>query len=67
MSRKEEFSFEKALEELELTVQRLEEGDLTLDESIALYEMGVQLARQCEDALDKAQIRVEELTAVSSQ
>jgi len=62
-----EFSFEKAFEELEATVQRLEEGELTLDESIALYEKGTHLAKQCEEALDSAQVQVEELTPDSSQ
>lgn len=62
-----EFSFEEAFVELEATVQRLEEGELTLDESIALYEKGMRLAKQCEGALDAAQVQIEELTTDSSQ
>jgi exodeoxyribonuclease VII small subunit len=64
---KKEFSFEKAFEELEATVERLEEGELTLDESIAVYEKGMHLAKQCEGALDAAQVQIEELTTDSSQ
>jgi exodeoxyribonuclease VII small subunit len=56
-----ELSFEEALEELEAVVQRLEEGDLRLDETIALYERGVWLAQRCNDALDAAELRVEQL------
>jgi exodeoxyribonuclease VII small subunit len=56
-----ELSFEEAYRELEAAVRRLEEGSLTLDESIALYERGMRLARRCQAALDEAQLRVEQL------
>jgi exodeoxyribonuclease VII small subunit len=63
----EKVSFEEAVEELEDVVQRLEEGDLTLDETLALYERGIWLARRCNDALDAAELRVEQLGTTSGQ
>ena len=60
-------TFEKAYQELEGTVQRLEEGDLTLEEAIALYERGIYLARSCGDTLDAAELQVQELTLVDDQ
>lgn len=63
----EDLSFEKAFGELEETVQRLEEGDLTLDQAIALYEWGMALARRCGDTLDTAELKVQELAAVHGQ
>ena len=56
-----ELSFEEAFNQLEETVRRLEEGELSLDESIALFEMGVRLARHCEHLLDQAEIKVRQL------
>jgi exodeoxyribonuclease VII small subunit len=63
----DKLSFEKAFGELETTVQRLEEGDLTLDQAISLYERGMHLARRCGEALDAAELQVQELALVSSQ
>lgn len=56
-------SFEEALEELESLVSRMEKGELSLEESLKQYERGVELTRACEDALDKARQRIEELSA----
>jgi exodeoxyribonuclease VII small subunit len=63
----DKMSFEEALQELEATVHRLEEGDLTLEEAIALYERGMRLARHCTDALDAAELQVQKLTLISDQ
>lgn len=52
-------SFEKALEELESIVTKLEEGGLSLDESLALFEKGVKLARYLREELQKAEKKVE--------
>ena len=54
-------SFEQAVGELESTVQRLEAGDLSLTEAIALYERGMHLVQHCNDALDAAELQVQEL------
>jgi len=56
-----ELSFEEALVRLEEIVQRLEEGDLPLQEALALYEQGVALSRRCQDLLDEAELRVSQL------
>jgi exodeoxyribonuclease VII small subunit len=63
----DKMAFEEALQELESTVHRLEEGDLTLEEAIALYERGMRLARHCTDALDAAELQVQKLTLISDQ
>jgi exodeoxyribonuclease VII small subunit len=57
-------SFEAAFAELEAVVQQLEEGELSLEESIALYERGQMLARLCQEHLDQAELRVDQLDAV---
>lgn len=53
--------FDKALEELQGVVARLEEGGLPLEESIALYERGAALHDHCASLLDKAELRVQRL------
>ncbi len=55
-------TFEEAFRELEAVVQRLEQGDLPLDESLELYERGISLARQCSERLDAAELRVRQLS-----
>jgi len=59
----QDLAFEEALRELEEIVQRLEAGDLTLEASLALFERGQMLARRCNQQLDSASLRVEQLTA----
>jgi len=51
--------FEGAISELESIVKKLEEGDLTLEQSLALYERGVQLSRYCHTRLEEAERRIE--------
>ncbi len=63
MSEIAELTFEQALVELEEIVTKLEAGELTLEESLALFERGQQLANRCNVQLDKATLRVEQLTA----
>jgi len=57
-------SFEEASAALEEVVARLEAGRLPLDETVALYELGVRLAARCEQDLAQAELRVRELGAV---
>ena len=59
-------SFEKAIEELESIVKRLEEGKVPLEESVAIYERGEALKRRCEELLRQAEARVEKITLDSS-
>jgi exodeoxyribonuclease VII small subunit len=54
--------FESALAELETIVTRLEQGDLALEQSLALFERGVQLSRLCHAKLEDAERRIEILT-----
>ena len=56
-------SFEQALERLEVIVQELEGGSLTLEQSIERYEEGVRLSRGLTRTLDEAEKRIERLTA----
>jgi exodeoxyribonuclease VII small subunit len=53
--------FEGAIAELESIVKKLEEGDLPLEQSLALYERGVQLSRFCHARLEEAERRIEVL------
>jgi exodeoxyribonuclease VII small subunit len=52
-------SFEAALQRLENIVQRLEKGELPLEESLVLYEEGVRLARLCHGKLEEAEGKIE--------
>ncbi len=51
--------FESALAELDTIVRKMEEGDLTLEKSMELYERGLQLSRFCHSTLETAERRVE--------
>lgn len=51
--------FEAAMHELEELVERLEQGDLSLEESLAAFERGVTLTRACQSALKEAEQKVE--------
>lgn len=54
--------FEAALAELDALVKKLEDGDLSLEQSLALYERGVQLSRFCHARLEEAERRIDILT-----
>lgn len=64
MSKKTESGtdFEKTLAELEQLVKTLEEGNLSLDESLSGFKHGIELTRQCQTVLDNAQQTVERLS-----
>lgn len=57
-AKKTPLDFEKSLEELESLVAALEEGDLTLEESLKTFEKGVKLTRTCQAALKDAEQKV---------
>jgi exodeoxyribonuclease VII small subunit len=59
-------SFERAVEELESIVKRLEEGKVPLEESVAIYERGEALKARCEELLRQAEARVEKITLDAS-
>ena len=54
-------TFEESFEELDNTVQRLESGELALEEAISLYERGIELADQLQKQLEEAELRVRKL------
>jgi exodeoxyribonuclease VII small subunit len=56
-----DLTFEQAFAQLEEIVARLESGDLTLDDSLALYERGQALARRCGAMLDSAELRIQQV------
>ena len=58
----DDLSLEGSLAELERIVRALEEGDLTLEESLKAFERGVSLVRRCNSLLDGAEQRIEILT-----
>lgn len=63
----ERLSFEEALNRLDKIVQALEAGGLTLEESIALFEEGMGLARICSEHLDAAELKVSQLQTAFEQ
>ena len=60
-NRKEPPAFEAALEELETIVERMEDGEPSLEESLKLFERGMGLTRRCQKALDDAEQRIQSL------
>jgi exodeoxyribonuclease VII small subunit len=54
--------FETSLDALEQLVEKMEHGEMTLEESLAAYERGVGLYRRCQGALEQAELRVRLLT-----
>ncbi|MCG8447102.1 MAG: exodeoxyribonuclease VII small subunit [Hyphomicrobiales bacterium] len=58
----ETLTFEQALSELETIVQKLERGDVPLEESITIYERGDALKKRCDALLKQAEAKVEKIT-----
>ena len=58
--------FEKSLDELEKLVRDLEQGELSLEQSLTAFERGVKLTRECQQALKTAEQRVEQLVENSN-
>lgn len=59
--------FEKSLAELEALVERMEQGDQTLEQSLKDFERGVALTRSCQQALKAAEQKVEQLLQQNGQ
>lgn len=57
--------FEAQMEELDTIVTALEDGQLPLEDALALYERGMRLAKACQDRLDAAELRVRRLRIVA--
>ena len=69
MARKQQETpaFEKSLKELEALVAKMEQGNLSLEESLQHFERGIQLTRTCQQALKEAEQKVEILLKTSGQ
>lgn len=61
MEEKERPSFEEALKELESIVKKLENDEITLEDSVKLYEKGLELSKFCSKILDQAELRIEQV------
>ena len=57
----DKMSFEEALSELETIVRKLEQGDVELEQSIAIYERGAALKKHCQARLDAAELKVKQI------
>ena len=58
MAAKKSFPFEESLSKLESLVERMEEGDLSLEDSLQTFEQGIKLIRECQNALNSAEQKV---------
>lgn len=67
MVKRKKLDYEAAVAELESLVERLEQGDISLEESLKLYENGVLLTRDCQEALQNAEQKVQMLLQQSGQ
>lgn len=56
-----ELSFEQAYEQLQAVLAQLESGELSLEQSVTMYEKGKLLSARCQDLLDKAELRIKKL------
>jgi len=61
------FNFEKSIKELEKLVDQLETGELSLENSLKHFEKGIKLTRECQDALKKAEQKVQVLIEKNGQ
>lgn len=66
MTEKKQLDFETALERLETIVQKLEDDSISLDESIKLYEEGIELSKLCTKTLEEAELRIEKVNDQNS-
>lgn len=58
-SRKKNIDFEQSLSQLETLVTALESGDMSLEDSLKAFESGIKITRECQEALQEAEQRVE--------
>jgi len=67
IKKKTSFDFESSLSELETLVERMEQGDLSLEESLRQFEQGIKLTRGCQAALQEAEQKVQILLEKNGQ
>ena len=58
--------FEKKLSRLETIVQKMEKGELELEDSLKLFEEGVKLSRECHTQLNEAEVKVKKLISIDA-
>ncbi len=61
MDQKERLSFEDALKQLESIVEQLEGQEITLEDSVKLYEKGMELSKLCNDVLHQAELKIQQV------
>ena len=64
---KAKFQFEQSLAELEMLVEQMESGDLSLEDSLKAFEQGIKYTRECQEALTKAEQKVQLLLKKNGQ
>jgi exodeoxyribonuclease VII small subunit len=62
----EDIHFEQSIQKLEEIVKQLEQGELTLEDSLQQFEQGIGLARRCQEVLKQAEQKIKTLTATPS-
>jgi exodeoxyribonuclease VII small subunit len=67
MAAKKNYPFETSLEKLEKLVEHMEDGDLTLEDSLKTFEEGIRLTRECQQALAAAEQKVKLLIEENGQ
>jgi exodeoxyribonuclease VII small subunit len=67
MAEKERLSFEEALKKLESIVEQLEDEEITLEDSVKLYEEGVKMSTFCTEILEQAELRIEQVNEANTQ
>lgn len=65
-TRKRSIDFEQSLKELELLVDTMESGELSLEQALKSFEQGVKLTRECQQALQNAEQKVEQLSRATA-
>ena len=63
----EKMSYEEAFAELEIVVNALEAGEQSLEDALGLFERGELLTRRCSELLDKAELRIQEISGESME
>lgn len=58
---KKKINFEQSLSQLETLVEEMEQGDLSLEEALSRFEKGISLTSECQQALQSAELKVQEL------
>lgn len=61
LSSKQKLTFEEAMEQLEVIVEKLEEGDVPLEEAINIYKQGMELSKLCHDKLKNVEAQLTEI------